>query len=245
MGGGELAEATKVVREATHLPVVPKLLPQDTNPLRTVIELERAGADAVVMFNRFSGLDIDVATERPIMHGGYAGHGGPWSIYYALRWITAACDHLSIPISGSGGVWDEGDVVKYILAGATTVQVCSAVYLQGYDAVTRLLAGLKEWMEQKGYSSPTQFRGRASHRITPLHEVDRQHRLLARIDAADCTGCGLCQRICAYSAIQVGPPYHVLPGPCVGCGLCAELCPVSAIRLEERAQAHGQDCPLV
>lgn len=239
MSGEELTEATRIVREVTQLPLIAKLLPQNTNPLRTVLDLERAGADAVVMFNRFSGLDIDLDSERPIMHGGYAGHGGPWSIYYCLRWIATAYPHLSIPISGSGGVWEGGDVVKYILAGATTVQVCSAVVLQGYEAVPRLLRGLQEWMEGKGYSSPMEFRGRAAERVLGLEEVDRRRLLRADIDAERCTRCDLCRRVCIHFAIGSEPEYHVIAEKCVGCGLCGELCPVRAIKMVERTGVKG------
>ena len=231
MSGEELKGATKTVREATRLPVIPKLLPQATNPLHTLLDLEQVGADAVVMFNRFSGLDIDIDAEGPIMHGGYAGHGGPWSIYYCLRWITTAYPSLSTPISGSGGVWEGVDLVKYILAGATTVQVCSAICLQGYETIPRLLLGLREWMEAKGYTSPAEFRGRASERVLGLKEIDRRQLLGAEIDGDSCTNCGLCQRVCTYAAIENQPEHHVLLQQCVGCGLCAEVCPVEAIRL--------------
>lgn len=234
MGGEELTKATQIVREATELPVISKLLPQDTNPLRTALDLERTGASAVVMFNRFSGLDIDLDDEQPIMHGGYAGHGGPWSIYYSLRWIAEAYPHLSIPISGSGGVWRGNDLAKYILAGATTVQVCSAVVLQGYEIVPRLLGGLREWMEGKGYSTPDEFRGRAAERVLGLEEVDRRRLLRAEIDAGTCTDCDLCRRLCTYSAIESEPEYHVTEEKCVGCGLCGEICPVGAVEMVKR-----------
>jgi dihydroorotate dehydrogenase (fumarate) len=240
MTGGELTEAMTIVADATQLPVIPKLLPQDTNPLRTVLDLERAGADAVVMFNRFSGLEIDVEAEQPAMHGGYAGHGGPWSIYYCLRWIATAHPHLSIPIAGSGGVWNGIDVVKYLLAGATAVQVCSAVCLQGYEIVPQLLQGLQEWMERKGYSSPAEFRGRAAQRVLGLQEIDRRQLVRAGIDVQTCTSCGLCHRVCIYSAIGSEPEYHVLSQECVGCGLCAEVCPVGAIAMVERRPTRAR-----
>ena len=48
--------------------------------------------------------DLDLDAEAPIMHGGYAGHGGPWALQYTLRWISAASPRLSIPIAASGGV---------------------------------------------------------------------------------------------------------------------------------------------
>lgn len=231
MSGEELTEATSIVREVSQLPVIPKLLPQNTNPLHTVLDLERAGADGVVMFNRFSGVDIDLDAERPIMHRGYAGHGGPWSIYYCLRWIATTYPHLCIPISGSGGVWEGSDLVKYILAGATTVQACSAVCLQGYEIVPKLLRGLREWMERKGYSSPAEFRGRAAERVLGLEEIDRRRLLRAGIDAGTCTGCDLCRRVCIYFGIEAEPEYHVIAEKCVGCGLCREVCPVGAIEM--------------
>lgn len=231
MSGEELAEATRIVRQATRLPLIPKLLPQDTNPLHTVLELERCGADAVVMFNRFSGLDIDLESERPILHGGDAGHGGPWSIHYCLGWIATAYPRLSIPMSGSGGVWEGGDLVKYILAGATTVQVCTAVVLQGYEILSRLLQGLESWMEKKGYSSVSEFRGRAAERVLGIREIDRRRLARAEISAGSCTGCGLCRRVCIYFAIEAEPEYHVIGGKCVGCGLCGEICPVRAIEM--------------
>ena len=72
------------------------------------------------------------------MHGGYAGHGGPWAIQYPLRWISEIYPKTKLPIAGSGGVFNPDDAVKYVLAGATVVQVCTAVYLQGYGVLKRL-----------------------------------------------------------------------------------------------------------
>jgi dihydroorotate dehydrogenase (fumarate) len=233
MTGEELKQATSAVRQAIQQPIIPKLLPQNTNPLRTVLDLEPAGADAVVMFNRFSGLEIDVDTERPVMHGGHAGHGGPWSIYYCLGWIATVFPHISVPISGSGGVWSGSDLVKYILAGATTVQICSAVCLQGYEIVPQVLRGLKEWMEKKQYPSLAKFRGAAAKRVLGLREIDRHGLLRADIRVDTCIECGLCHRLCIYSAVEAQPEYHALPQQCVGCGLCREVCPVDAITMVE------------
>jgi dihydroorotate dehydrogenase (fumarate) len=239
MTGTELVEAMTAVGTTVHIPVIPKLLPQSTNPLHTALDLESQGADGVVMFNRFAGLDIDLEAQRPIMHGGAAGHGGPWSIYYCLGWIAGAFPHLHIPISGSGGVWEGDDIVKYLLAGATSVQVCSAVCLQGYDIVPRLLRRLQDWMGSKGYSSPEEFRGLAARRVQGLAEVDRRRLLSAQVDPETCIGCGLCSRVCIYSAVETVPDVVILPHRCVGCGLCSEVCPADAIAMVDRVAMDG------
>jgi dihydroorotate dehydrogenase (fumarate) len=239
MTGSELAEAVSAVGAAVAIPVIPKLLPQSTNPLRAALDLESIGADGVVMFNRFAGLDIDLEAQRPIMHGGAAGHGGPWSIYYSLGWIATASPRLRIPISASGGVWEGDDIVKYLLAGATSVQVCSAVCLQGYEIVPKLLRRLRGWMESKGYSSPEDFRGLAARRVLGLAEIDRHRLKCARVDPEACIDCGLCSRVCIYSAFESSPDAIVLPHRCVGCGLCSEVCPADAIAMVDRAAMVG------
>ena len=83
------------------------------------------------MFNRMTGLEIDVEAEKPVMHGGYAGHGGPWVIQYPLRWISEISPWVKIDVSASGGVSTGEDVVKYLLCGATTVQTVTAIVLSG------------------------------------------------------------------------------------------------------------------
>ncbi|MCD6352080.1 MAG: dihydroorotate dehydrogenase, partial [Armatimonadetes bacterium] len=127
MGGQDIVEAMiealTIAREATSLPVVPKITPQLARPDQAAVRLQEAGASAVVMFNRFTGLEIDVEAQRPILHGGYAGHGGPWALHYVLRWLTATYPHLTVPIAASGGVFSGEAAVKAILAGATVVQV--------------------------------------------------------------------------------------------------------------------------
>jgi len=238
----EMVVTTQRVKNQVKIPVIPKMTPQATNPLAVAKNLEEVGADALVVFNRFTGLDIDIESQKPIMHGGYAGHGGPWSIHYSLRWISAFFPVLKIPLSGSGGVTTGEDVVKYLLAGATTVQVCSAVILEGYQIINRLREGLINFMERKGYSRVDEFRGKAANRILGLEEVDRRHLVAAVIDSNQCNGCGICQQVCFCRAIHFLPEssaegcgrhkvYSVRIELCDGCGLCSELCPQKAISL--------------
>lgn len=185
--GGAVEETifwvVRLVREVVSLPIIAKISPMLTSPLGVVGELERIGVDGVTIFNRMTALDVDIDEERPTLHGGYAGHGGPWAIQYPLRWISQIRPQVKIDIAGSGGVADGRDVVKYLLAGATVVQTCTAVVMNGYGVIRELLDGLERYMEGKGYRTIEEFRGKVCDRILGTEEVDRRHRLEAWIDA--------------------------------------------------------------
>ncbi len=233
--GEVMAHVVEVTSSACDLPVIPKVTPQLDNPAGVVRHLAENGADGVVMFNRFTGLDIDLEAEAPIMHGSYAGHGGPWALQYVLRWISEASPGLSIPIAASGGVATGDDVVKLLLVGATTVETCTAIVMEGYEVVGKLLAGLERFMEEKGYDTLDEFRGKACERIIGNDDVDRLGRRYAAIDADECVNCGLCERVCIYDAPrEVGNHREIDPEACDGCGLCAELCPKSCIEMVDR-----------
>jgi len=176
-----ILKAVRVVREAVTLPIIPKISPQLTSPLNMVHNLKQIGANGVTIFNRTTGLDIDVEIEMPVMHRGYAGHGGPWAIQYPLRWISEIAPKVDIDISASGGVSSAQDVIKYLLAGATVVQTCTAVYMHGYEIIREFIQGLEEFMRSKGYSKIEDFRGKVSGRILSAPEIDRRHTLVSRI----------------------------------------------------------------
>jgi len=234
----DMQRVTALVKAAVRTPAATKMTPQLANPVAAAKAIEAAGADALVMFNRFTGLDIDLERERPIMHGSYAGHGGAWMLQYILRWISATYPEISIPIASSGGVADGEDVAKLILCGATVVETCAAVVLGGWEVIPKLLRGLAQFMETKGYSSPSDFRGKACGQILDAEEVDRRRLAVARIDDASCTACGLCERICIYQAARPGDEkYAIVTDICAGCGLCEQVCPARAITLAPTAGA--------
>jgi dihydroorotate dehydrogenase (fumarate) len=226
-----MTEALAAARARTTLPLVLKLTPQMANPVAAVVGLERAGASGVVMFNRLTGLDINLDTEAPILHGGYAGHGGPWALHLVLRWITETYPHTRLPLAASGGVSSGGDVAKLILAGATVVETCTAVVMNGYDVLPRLEQGLRQFMEAKGYERLAEFRGKVIPRILNMDQVHRRHDRYAAVDPERCTECGTCLRVCIYNAVNEGEPYAIAPETCDGCGLCAQLCPERCIEM--------------
>ena len=175
----------RLVREAVSLPIVAKISPMVTSPIGLAKGLEEIGVQGVTIFNRMTGLEIDIEEEAPIMHGGYAGHGGPWAVQYPLRWISQIRPEIKINIAGSGGVSSWQDVVKFILVGANVVQTCTAVVMNGYEVIGELLAGLEEYMDRKGYETLDDFRGRVSNRILGTHEIDRTFKYRAKISYDD------------------------------------------------------------
>jgi len=230
-----ILRVAKMVRENVNIPIIVKLPMQLSSPLAIAKILEDIGVNGVVMFNRLTGLDIDLDTEKPILHGGYAGHGGPWAFNYVLRWIATSRPHLKLSIAGSGGVGSGDDVAKYILTGADVVQICSVVYLMGYEIISKILEGLKRFMEKKNYTSPLEFRGKVSGKvILGNNDIDRRHLYEACIDENLCTSCGICKKVCIYDAPIEKNGKYIITDLCDGCGLCVKLCPVKAIRMIPR-----------
>lgn len=228
---GEIIRVAEMVIKEVDIPIIVKLSPQLTAPLQIAKASEQIGAKGVVMFNRLTGLDIDIEAEAPILHGGYAGHGGPWAIYHSLHWISTAYPILNIDISGSGGAVTAQDIVKYILSGAAAVQVCTAIMLKGLNVLDDMNEGLAAWMSKKGYSSVAEFKGKVSgNSIVGTEQVDRKHTKKAYI-TDKCTSCGICAQLCLFNAIDATKKPYEITEACDGCGMCAEICPIGAVEM--------------
>lgn len=184
-----ILEVVEAVREVVDLPLLVKLTPQLTSPPSFVSAVEEIGAEGVTLFNRFTGLEIDVETGLPVMHGGYAGHGGPWARNFVLRWINTISPQTDLQISASGGVSEPEHALAYIMAGAHSVQVCTGIYLDGYDIITRLNRQIEEVLERRGIDSLEQMHGWLTDRIVPLEEVDRRHVVVAEIQPRGTAPC--------------------------------------------------------
>ena len=232
-----IAEMTPVVKGAVSIPVFTKMTPQIENPVFTAKVMEAAGSDGITAFSRCLGMDIDIENQVPVLHGGYGGHGGPWSIHYALRWISDMYTKTELPISGCGGVVEGDDIVKYILAGSTTVQVCFLIYTYGYSIIEKLNEGLLAYMDKHGYKSVEDFRGIVTgSKIKMLKDVDRTKTLIAAIDENLCVGCGRCTDICIFDGISFDPEKKkaFINAKCDGCALCPCFCPRKAISMVKR-----------
>lgn len=156
-----LYQMFEAVSDAIDLPIAVKLSPFYSSISNVVAELESRGAKGVVLFNRFLQPDINVETEQ-------IENSMNWSrredARLPLRWTALLYGRVNLDIIGNTGIEEPEDIIKFILAGATAVQVAGSLYRKGIDHVAQLIAGLESWMVAKGYNDLSAFRGKVSQK---------------------------------------------------------------------------------
>ena len=146
------------VKQTIRIPVIMKLGDNLTNPVALIDQLYANGAAAVVLFNRFYQPDIDIVDMEHIS-GEIFSNASDFST--PLRWIGIASSLVNkIDYAASGGVISPEAVVKAILAGASAVEVCSALYQGTNLFISQSIHFLNKWMEEKGFENITQFKGK-------------------------------------------------------------------------------------
>ena len=149
----------KGIRKDINLPIAVKIGPYFTVLTGVVEKLRKAGADAVVLFNRFYQLDIDINTLS--LKPGYR-FSSPAEINLPLRWAAILYDQIECDMSASTGVHDGDGAIKMLLAGVNAVQVCSTLYLNGIEQIAKILERLESWMKEKSFATINDFRGKMS-----------------------------------------------------------------------------------
>jgi dihydroorotate dehydrogenase (NAD+) catalytic subunit len=133
------------VRKVTRLPVIPKLTPNVTDVASFARSAEEAGADAISLVNTFLAMAIDVETRRPKLSNIVGGLSGPAIRPIAVRMVYECRQAVRIPIIGMGGIANAEDVLEFMIAGATAVQVGTANFVDPF-LWQRLLDGLRDYM---------------------------------------------------------------------------------------------------
>jgi dihydroorotate dehydrogenase (fumarate) len=151
------------VRAAVSLPLAVKLGPWLSSPGHFAGQLVAAGADGLVLFNRFYQPDIDLVTLTPKSD---LELSAPYEIRQALLWISLLSGRIGASLAATTGVESHIEVVKYLLAGADIVMSASALLRQGPGHLGALRDGLENWMAGRGFDSIAAMRGRlAAHRL--------------------------------------------------------------------------------
>ena len=246
---------TEWVTEVSTIPVLVKLTPNVSNivmPARAAKAANASGISLINTINSIMGIDLDTLKIKPTVAGksSHGGFAGPAVKPIALHMVSqvAADREVNLPISGIGGINNWRDALEFILLGASSVQVCTAVMHYGFRIVKDMIEGLTFWMEEKGYKTLDEVRGLALPQLDDFGNFNLLHKTVARIDQSKCIHCNLCYIACddgAHQCIDLIPvnghtKTEVRESDCVGCDLCSIVCPVegciSMVRLDNGAE---------
>src|ERR1700686_5358350 len=205
-------QITRWVMEVAKLPVIVKLTPNVSNIVLPGRAAVAAGANALSLINTINliiGVDLDTLEISPNIggKGGHGGYAGPAIKPVALNMLAAlGTDEIisdsHLPISGMGGITTWRDAAEFLLLGASSVQVCTAVMHYGFRIIEDLCDGLSNWMDEKGFGSIPEVVGRSLHRVSDFKDLDLSFRAVARIDQQKCIRCDLCYVACNDTAHQ-------------------------------------------
>ena len=247
---------TEWVTEVSTIPVLVKLTPNVGDirfPARAAKKGKAHGISLINTINSIMGLNLDTFEFRPSIDGkgGHGGFAGPAVKPIALNMVSqvASDPEVNLPISAIGGVSTWRDAAEFILLGATSVQVCTAVMHYGFRIINDLTEGLANWMEEKGFTSIEQFRGKSLRHLSDFGNLNLLAKTVAQIDEQKCIHCNLCYIACdesAHQCIDMIPQNgntqpKVRQQDCVGCTLCFLVCPVenciSMVRIDDGKNA--------
>ena len=149
-------EILKAVKQAVTIPVSIKLSPFFSSFANMAKRLDEAGADGLVLFNRFyqPDIDVDALEVEPTLRLSDSSE-----LNLRLRWLAVVSGHVKASLAVSGGVHTSLDAVKAVMTGAHAVQVVSAILQQGPDVLRRIREGVAQWLEEHEYESLEQMRG--------------------------------------------------------------------------------------
>ena len=218
-------QITEWVKEAARTPVLVKLTPNVTD-IRTIARAARRaradGLSAINTINSITGIDLTTFAPRPNVdgkssHGGYCGPAvKPIALNMIQQVMSDTVDGPAIPLSGIGGIGNWQDAAEFLLLGCTSVQVCTAVMHYGYRIVQEMIDGLSNWMDESGFATLDDLRGKSLSRVTEWKHLNLNYKIVARIDEALCIGCQLCHIACwdgAHQCIHVDLVSGAIDGP--------------------------------
>ncbi len=149
----------KAVRSTVKIPVAVKLSPFFSNVANMARQLDRDGADALVLFNRFYQPDInleELEVEPSILLS------TPQALRLPMRWLAILFGRINADLAGTSGIHTHRDVLKMLMAGADVTMVCSVLLARGIEHMSVIEQAMREWMDEHWYESVDQLRGSMS-----------------------------------------------------------------------------------
>lgn len=152
-------DIVQAVKTAVHIPVAVKLSPFFSNFVNMAKRIDAAGADALVLFNRFYQPDIDLETLELAPH---VLLSTPQAMRLPLTWIGVLYGRLKANLAATSGIHGAEDVIKLLMVGADVTMLCSALLRNGIDHLRSIEQGVRQWMESHEYVSVAEMRGSMS-----------------------------------------------------------------------------------
>ena len=242
----------QAVKRGSSLPMMAKMTPNITDMVPVAQACLEGGADGIAAINTIKSIcnvDLNRKIGLPIINGksSVSGYSGKAVKPVALRFVQQLRDGIpGVPISGIGGIETWEDAAEFILLGATTLQITTAVMQDGYRIVEDLKNGLEHYMEEQGVDSLMDLVGAANGNMIPAENLDRDYVVYPEFDNDKCIGCGRCYISCFDGAHQAITWDDEKRRPscdhdkCVGCHLCVLVCPVRAIGKGEIVMKPGR-----
>jgi dihydropyrimidine dehydrogenase (NAD+) subunit PreA len=253
---------TEWVMSVATKPVIVKLTPNITDITLPAQAAVRGGAPALSLINTLNsimGVDLNTFELRPSVagKGSHGGYAGPAVKPIALHMVSAVAlleevRNRNIPISGIGGIETWQDAVEFMLLGATSVQICTAVMHYGFRIIEDLVDGLSNWMDEHKFKTINDFIGKSLPSVSSFGDLDLGYQSVAKIDHNKCIQCNLCFIACNDAAHQCidlktlqlngnameRPLPVVREDDCVGCALCSAVCPVPDCITMTEVESH-------
>ncbi|MCR5176462.1 MAG: NAD-dependent dihydropyrimidine dehydrogenase subunit PreA [Anaerovibrio sp.] len=244
----ELVERfTAAACKSVSIPVLAKLTPNVASMKEAAEAALRGGASGISAINTIKSImrvNLGTYVSSPAVGelsavGGYSGNAVK---PIALRFVAELGKNpalSSMHISGMGGIESWQDALEFILLGAGSVQVTTAVMQYGYRIIKDLKAGLNYYIRERGFSSVSDLQGLGlSHVYNSTDSLERDTIVYPRFNRQTCIGCGRCRISCAdggHQAITLKERKPVLDSKkCVGCHLCVLICPTGSIQSSDK-----------
>ncbi len=245
----ELVEKyTAAAKRGTSIPVFAKLTPNVAEMTPAAEAAARGGADGIAAINTIksiAGINRHTYVSSPAVHGMSAvgGYSGNAVKPIALRFIAELAQNpglKDLEITGMGGIETWGDALEFILLGATSLQVTTAVMQYGYRIIDDLKSGLNYYLAEKGFADIREAAGLALDAVSSTTDIlERDTVVYPKFHRDLCIGCGRCVISCmdgGHQALRFNARRHPVldPAECVGCHLCTLVCPARAISSSAR-----------
>lgn len=154
-------EITANVKKSTDIPVFVKLSSNVTDIIEIAKAAEEGNADGIVAINTVKAMKIDIELKTPVLANKIGGYSGKAIKPIGVRCVYEIAKHIDIPIIGVGGITTGKDLIEYLMAGASAVQIGSGIYYRDLDVFNKVCNETKKWMKKHGYNNITEIIGAA------------------------------------------------------------------------------------